>query len=458
MTNPEFATTMTIASSFHSALSFVTNSMTDSSTESLQPDNTSTEKTASKGSLAVIFLTVFIDLLGFGLVLPHLPIYADQFTLDPSGLQLGLLMASFSVMQMIFAPFWGSLSDRIGRRPVLMIGLASSALFYALFGVATIFKSLPLLFITRIGAGIAGATIPTAQAYIADTTTPQNRARGMALIGLAFGMGFTFGPLLGLVAFLFGNEEPGPWPGFTAAALSLAALILAFFQLPESLHSQSKTAARKIFDWQGVRNASQGWSIPLLLIAIFVCVFSFANFETTLSLLIKGTEDIGEVPFQFSFQMVFLTYAFIGFTLALVQGGIVRPLSKHVPEVYLATGGAAVEIIGFGCVVFAIQYQSVTLLFVALIVIVSGFSAMQPSLNSLLSRRADPSKQGVVLGVGQSVNAFARILGSGLGIPMLKASLTIPYWVAAALMGLGAALVMLAVRSGSDFNEDAEAE
>ena len=189
-----------------------------------------------------------------------------------------------------------------------------------------------------------------------------------------------------------------------------------------------------------------------------MCVFSFANFETTLSLLIKGTEDIGEVPFQFSFQMVFLTYAFIGFTLALVQGGIVRPLSKHVPEVYLATGGAAVEIIGFGCVVFAIQYQSVTLLFVALIVIVSGFSAMQPSLNSLLSRRADPSKQGVVLGVGQSVNAFARILGSGLGIPMLKASLTIPYWVAAALMGLGAALVMLAVRSGSDFNEDAEAE
>ena len=103
----------------------------------------------------------------------------------------------------------------------------------------------------------------------------------MALIGLAFGMGFTFGPLLGLVAFLFGNEEPGPWPGFTAAALSLAALILAFFQLPESLHSQSKTAARKIFDWQGVRNASQGWSIPLLLIAIFAVSYTHLTLPTT---------------------------------------------------------------------------------------------------------------------------------------------------------------------------------
>jgi DHA1 family tetracycline resistance protein-like MFS transporter len=431
--------------------------MTDSSPDLPSPEAASeTEDTASRGSLAVIFLTVFIDLLGFGLVLPLLPIYADQFTLDPSGLQLGLLMASFSVMQMVFAPFWGSLSDRVGRRPVLMIGLASSAIFYALFGIAAIYKSLPLLFITRIGAGIAGATIPTAQAYIADTTTLKTRARGMALIGLAFGMGFTFGPLLGLIAVLFGNEDPGPWPGFTASALSVAALVLAFFQLPESLHAQSKTAVRKIFDWRGLKNASHGWSVPLLLIAIFVCVFSFANFETTLSLLIKGTEHVGEVPFQFSFQWIFLTYAFIGFTLALVQGGIVRPLSKRVPEVWLATGGAAIEIVGFGCVVWAIQQHSVGLLYLSLTIIVSGFSAMQPSLNSLLSRRADPAQQGVVLGVGQSVNAFARILGSGLGIPMLKASLVVPYWVAAGLMGLGAVLVLVAVKSGSDFEAEPE--
>src|SRR5947207_5764167 len=121
-----------------------------------------------KGSLLVIFLTVFIDLLGFGMVLPLLPIYAQQFTVDESGAMLGALMASFSLMQFIFAPLWGRLSDRIGRRPVLMVGLAGSVVFYTLFGVATVTKQLALLFVSRIGAGIAGATIPTAQAYIAD--------------------------------------------------------------------------------------------------------------------------------------------------------------------------------------------------------------------------------------------------------------------------------------------------
>ena len=139
------------------------------------------------GSLLVIFLTVLIDLLGFGIVLPLLPIYAAQFTLDKSGWQLGLLMASFSAMQFVFAPLWGRVSDRIGRRPVIMIGLLGSVVFYTLFGWATIRKSMSLLFVSRIGAGMAGATISTAQAYIADTTSLNERPRGMALIGMAFG-------------------------------------------------------------------------------------------------------------------------------------------------------------------------------------------------------------------------------------------------------------------------------
>ena len=138
-----------------------------------------------KGSLLVIFLTVFVDLLGFGMVLPLLPIYAKRFSTDPSGLTLGALMSVFSVMQFIFAPVWGRLSDRIGRRPVLMIGLAGSTFSYAMFGWATALESLPLMFVGRIGAGIAGATISTAQAYIADSTTRENRARGMALLRAA---------------------------------------------------------------------------------------------------------------------------------------------------------------------------------------------------------------------------------------------------------------------------------
>ena len=180
-----------------------------------------------KASLLVIFLTVFIDLLGFGMVLPLLPIYAKDFAQQLGleeghsriGLLIGLLMSSFSIMQLIFAPLWGRLSDRVGRRPVLMVGLGASAVCYALFGVATIFKSLPLLFASRIGAGIAGATISTAQAYIADATSLDKRAKGMALIGAAFGLGFTFGPLFGFLAVPSGQGDPGPGPGYAAAAL-----------------------------------------------------------------------------------------------------------------------------------------------------------------------------------------------------------------------------------------------
>ncbi len=153
-------------------------------------------------------------------------------------------MASFSLMQLLFAPLWGRLSDHIGRRPVIMVGLAGSVVFYSLFGVATVMVSLPLLFAARIGAGIAGATVSTAQAYIADSTSLAERSKGMALIGIAFGLGFTFGPLLGYLA-VPGGREAGPWPGFAAAGLSAVALLLAFFRLPESLRPDSRSATRK---------------------------------------------------------------------------------------------------------------------------------------------------------------------------------------------------------------------
>ena len=191
-----------------------------------------------------------------------------------------------------------------------------------------------------------------------------------------------------------------------------------------------------------------------MLFAIFVCVFSFAAFETTLSLLIKGTSEqieSGETPFQFSFRAVCGTFALIGFTLALIQGGVVRPLSKRLPEVVLATGGAILEVIGFLLIVWAVNQASVPLLFAALFIIVSGFSCMQPSLNSLLSRRTDPRKQGSVLGIGQSTNAMARIFGSAIGIPMLKAWMALPFIFSAALMIAVAGLIMYSVRSGKDF-------
>lgn len=406
---------------------------------------------ATTGSLGIIFLTVFIDLLGFGMVLPLLPIYADQFTVDESGLVLGLLMASFSAMQFLCSPLWGRLSDRIGRRPVLIIGLTGSVVFYFLFGVATVLQSLTLLFVARIGAGIAGATISTAQAYIADSTTLERRPKGMALIGMAFGMGFTFGPLFGFLAVPEEGAAPGPWPGYAAALLSAVALLLAIFRLPESLHAKSQKAEPVTFSAHAWRTSLRVPSIGLLLLAIFVCIFSFANFETTLSLLIKGSRQASKPLFDFSWGEVCLTFAYIGATLSVVQGGVVRRLAGRVKEGPMAAAGALFELVGFGLTVAAIRTVSVPLLFVALTMVVAGFAMMQPNLQSLLSRRSDPARQGLVLGVGQSVSSLARILGAWISIPLLKYGTQIPYMMAAGLMALGLLLVVVASRRGRDF-------
>lgn len=406
---------------------------------------------AFTGSLLIIFLTVFIDLLGFGMVLPLLPIYADHFTLDETGLVLGLLMASFSAMQFIFSPMWGRLSDRIGRRPVLIIGLFGSVIFYTLFGVATVLKSLPLLFLSRIGAGIAGATISTAQAYIADSTSLEKRPKGMALIGMAFGMGFTFGPLFGFLAVPREGAEPGPWPGYAAAILSAVALTLAIVRLPESLRPGSRPAQHASISRHAWQTAFTVPSIGLILLAVFVSIFSFANFETTLSLLIKGSRHAEQSVFNFSWGEVCLTFAYIGITLSVVQGIFVRRLAGRISEGTMAAMGALCELLGFALMILAIRSVSSSLLFVALTTVVAGFSFMQPNLQSLLSRRSDPNRQGLVLGVGQSVSALARILGAGISIPMLRQGTQVPYIAAASLMVVGLGVVLLAARSGRDY-------
>lgn len=428
----------------------------DKQEDVISPPAENGRRAGGKGSLLVIFLTIFIDLLGFGIVLPLLPIYADQFATDSGGWLIGLLMASFSIMQFLFAPVWGALSDRIGRRPVIIIGLTGSVVFYLLFGIATIYRSLPMLFVTRIGAGIAGATVATAQAYIADTTDNENRARGMALIGIAFGLGFTLGPLFAVFAVPGGDANPGPGPGFVAAGLSALALGMAVFMLPESrVPGKSASAVKKWWDTKRWRLVAENRAIAILLAAFFVCIFSFANFETTLSLLIKGPDDFPDVPFHFSFRHVCYTFALIGFLVALVQGGVVRPLTKYVSEARLAIAGASIEVVGFAVLTFSIVLaspeQAVTWLFVSLVIIVVGYACLQPNLYALLSRWSDPQRQGATLGVGQSVNALARIFGSGLGIPMLKATLFLPYLAASVLMFFVAILVYRASLIGRDF-------
>ena len=434
-----------------------------------------------RASLLVLFLTVFIDLLGFGIVLPLLPIYADEMT-DAKWL-VGVLMASFSAMQFLFSPLWGRISDRIGRRPVIMIGLAGSVVFYALFGYATWAKDMTLLFVSRIGAGIAGATIATAQAYIADSTTMQGRTKGMALIGAAFGLGFTFGPLVGLLAIPTGQGDPGPLPGLFAAGLSLLALLLAAFKLPES--RQAREAGDRGHAWfqsAALRSALGVPSVAMLLVASFVCVFSFGNFEATLSLLIRGTEhqaaetvmpdavapdavetaeqaveDVGRSPaarsgpFHFTFREVCLTFAFIGLTLTIAQGLIVRRLAGRLSDATLGGAGALLEVVGFLYLNYAISQASASQLFVALGVVVVGFSLMTPSINALISRRSDPEQQGGILGLLQSANSLARILGPLIGVNLFYRDVQWPFYLATVLMALGGLLVLAAARMGQDY-------
>ena len=403
-----------------------------------------------RSPLLIIFVTVFIDLLGFGIVMPLLPRYGKFFGADK--LTLGLLMASFSAMQFLFAPLWGRLSDRIGRRPVLLLGLAGSTVFYGLFGVATALgadtdllglSALPWLFLTRIGAGIAGATIPTAQAYIADSTGPESRGKGMALIGAAFGIGFTFGPLLGsLFAAKSLAAPPSPAVGYIASGLSALAFVWALLRLPESLKPESVSTRASWWHVKSLGRALKQPSIGLLLLTIFLTTFAFAQFESTLSLL---TQHFGLADDQ-----NFYVFAYVGFVLTLSQGVLVRRLSPRLGEFRMSLIGTLLMTVGLILIGAISNQKSTGLLFAVLPISVMGFSALTPSLQSLLSLRSGVDEQGEMLGVGQSMSALARILGPVAGLSLLRVGeqrpalgVALPYWVGASLMLVGVLLVLM---------------
>ena len=254
----------------------------------------------------IVFLVVFIDLLGFGIVLPLLPRIGEAYATSASGrprerrsgrgVILGLLMSSFSLMQFLFAPVWGRLSDRVGRRPILLVGLSGSVVFYTLFGYACR-RSTPaehaglamlLFFVAASAPASAGATISTAQAVIADCTPPEKRKHGMALIGAAFGIGFTFGPLIGFGSLYFRPGEQG-LIGYTAAAMSLIALVLGVLLLKETAQSSCaiSTVRRTLFDWAATRHVLTDTAIGPVILTFFTASLGFGAFEVTLALFLK---------------------------------------------------------------------------------------------------------------------------------------------------------------------------
>lgn len=407
--------------------------------------------------LLVVFLVVFIDLLGFGMVLPLMPVYARQFTAGlPQGQQvliLSALMTCFSIMQLIFAPVWGRLSDRLGRRPVLLLSLSGSTFFYFLFGLATLYGSLAWMFVARIGAGIAGATVPTAQACIADATPREKRAPGMALIGAAFGLGFTLGPLLGALAlWTAGDAGISPWPGYTAAIFSAMALLLAIFRLPESLDPQAVPEVRRHFDLASLRAALLTPSIGLLLTAGFLSVFALANFESTISWTVSGMLGV-----ERSSAQILLFFAYVGLVQSLMQGLVVRRLATRLGEATMVALGGGFSILGYVLLAWAADpsHGDLGKIWLASAVEVTGIAFLIPALQSLLSRRTDPAKQGGILGLGESASALARITGMVAGVAMYHQAATLPFWAAAGVMCVGLAAAWAALVRGRDWEEPA---
>ncbi len=384
---------------------------------------------------------IFLDLLGFGLVIPFLPGIARR--LGAGDFMATMPGAVFSIMQFLFIPIWGRLSDRVGRRPVLLWSIAASAIGMAMLGFA---PTLIWLFVARIWSGIATANIAVAQAYIADVTTPERRARGMAIVGISFGLGFIFGPFIGgeLSRFHpFGRE--GMLPPLVAAGLSTINLLMAFRTLPESLpperRGQSVRRASPI-DLAGFRAAISVPGIGAAVAINFMLFLWFSGMEQTFRLFTAdgfGMSDAGTGR----------VFGLVGIVSALVQGGLVARMVPRFGEARLIQGGLGIQAVAFALLglspLFGPSGKLALLVAAGLIALGSGLCS--PTLPAFASRRASATTQGVTLGTLQSASALSRALGPIVG-GALYAGIDprAPYLVGAVGLALAAVLAVARLR------------
>lgn len=345
--------------------------------------------------LFLIFLVVFVDLLGFGILIPILPTFATK-ELQVSESYVGIVIAIYSLVQFLFNPIFGSLSDRYGRRKIILYTLFLNALGYVIFSFSHTFW---MLLLSRVVSGIGGSSIGVAQAYIADVTTREERSKGMGLIGVAFGLGFVFGPLMGGLLSHYGYEVTG----FASAAFSILALLLSIFALPESLTPENRNVEnrRKILDVQSFRVAFGNVPLAVLMIMFFVITFSVANIYGTFALM-------GHKIYHFTDMDNGYIFAIVGLVSAAVQGGLVGKLSKKYSDTTLVTSGALFMMLGLLFLPYGQNFIGVAIITFILSI---GTGILQPVLLSLVSKVAPENLQGTTLGVNQSLSAFARMLG-----------------------------------------------
>jgi MFS transporter, DHA1 family, tetracycline resistance protein len=368
----------------------------------------------NRPALAILFVIVFIDLLGFGMVIPVMALYAER--LGAAEGQIGWLMTGYSAMQLVFTPIWGRLSDKLGRRPLLLLSIFMTAVGFLGYALAPDFR---WLLVSRLFAGAATANIAIAQAYIADVTPPEGRAKGMGIIGAAFGLGFVLGPAIG--GFLSSISLAAP--GYAAAALAAVNGAAAFFVLPEP---RERTVAERRAHLPALLDELRRPGIRRLVLIYLLSVFAFSGMEATFALLAAHRYGLDQ-------RHVSWLFAFIGVVMTIVQGGLIGPLTRRFGERPLLVTGLTLQALGLAALPYAGGMPG---LLAACVPLAVGNGFATPALSALLSRSAREEDQGGTLGIGQSAAALGRIAG-----PITATNAYQHLWFAAPY--LGAAVITL---------------
>jgi DHA1 family multidrug resistance protein-like MFS transporter len=376
---------------------------------------------SNRRNLVILFMTMIVMMIGFGLVIPILPFYIEW--LGASGRDLGLLMAAYSLMQLVCAPFWGGLSDRIGRKPVLLFGVLGNALSMLFMGLST---TLWMLFTARVLAGIlSSATLPTAMAYISDSTSDENRGGGMGGIAAAMGVGMILGP--GLGGWLAGVNLSTPF--FVAAGLSILVLTLIFLILPESLPPDRRSRATGKLRGPDFRSMWQSLFGPLayLMVLSFLLSFGLTNFEAIFGLYVLERFDYGP-------EQVGTVFTVIGVTSVLVQGLLTGPLTRRWDESRVIQGALLISAIGFLVLLTAFNFATVLLTTCFFTV---GNTLLRPTTAALISKRTGQQEQGASLGLHNSFMSLGRIAGPTWAGFVFDFNVSLPYVSGAVIMALG---------------------
>ena len=349
----------------------------------------------NKKALTIIFVTVFIDLLGFGILIPILPTFASG-EIGISDFGIGVIVAIYSLMQFLFNPIIGKISDRVGRRPVILVTLLFTSISYIVFAFSTTFL---ILFASRLLAGIGGSNIGSAQAYIADVTEKTDRAKGMGMIGAAFGLGFVFGPIMGGILSEYGYQ----YVGFVSAGFSFLAFIFAFLFLPESVKEKKpmKGFTLKFDRLDEFKSIIKLPNVGIFIFLFFIIIFSVANIYGTFALL--GQKYYGFTDLQNGYL-----FGIIGIAGTIIQGGLIRKISVIWSEKTIIIFGLIFLMFGLGLLPYGLNFTGVAIVSIILAV---GTGVLQPTLISLVSKYSPEDRQGAILGFNQSIASLARVLG-----------------------------------------------